>query len=122
MTTEIDLLIEQVRNTPVRQEMVDGKKYKFHPLRSNIRYRLFRYRTTGDILTPGLIEHFEKQFRGGWDWDNFSYAWDISPTDPLKAIPEREWLTEGGLAIDSREGDVISAVRFHPNAFTRQAR
>lgn len=122
MSNELKILIEAVKNTPVREEFADGLHYKKHPLRQEVRYKLIRYRTMGDVMVPGLIEFFEKQFRSGWSWDNFSHDWDISPSDPLRAIPEREWLTEGGAAVDPREGEVFTAARFHPNAFTRQTR
>lgn len=122
MSEALQKLIEEIRSTPARDEAADGVRFKAHPLRSHVRYHVFLYRNTGIEDIPGLVEHIEKQFRRGWDWDNFSHVWDLSPTDPLKAIPEREWLTEGGAAVDPREGEVFTAARFHPNAFTRQAR
>jgi hypothetical protein len=122
MSSSLEQITEIIKKTPVKSERAEGQNFKVHPLRSDIRYKLFRYRNSGDVLVPGLAEHFENQFRAGWNWDNFSHVWDISPVDPLKAIPEREWLTEGGAAVEPREGETITAARFHPNAFTRQAR
>ena len=122
MSSSLEHIAEIIRKTPAMSERAEGQNFKIHPLRSDIRYKLFRFRNTGEVLIPGLVELFESQFRVGWNWDNFSYVWDISPTDPLKPIPEREWLTEGGAAIDPREGEAFTAARFHPNAFTRQAR
>jgi hypothetical protein len=122
MSETLEKLIEKVLAEKPREETSDGAKYRVHPLRGHIRYHVFLYRNTGIEHIPGLVGHFEKQFRKGWDWDNFSFVWDISPTNPMKAIPEREWLMEGGAAIDSREGELFTAAHYHPNGFTGQAR
>lgn len=114
--------MDVISAAPIREEAAEGHVYRIHPGRSDVRYKLFRYRTTGDVLVPGLVEHFEKQFRKGWTWDNFSCIWDVSPSDPFRAISEMEWLSEGGVAIEPREGELFTVARFHPNAFTRQAR
>ena len=44
----------------------------------------------------GLKEYIESQFTFGMTWDNFTFAWDISPKDIFKVITEDLWEDEGG--------------------------
>ena len=125
MSESLSKLIEQIGSVQPREEMQSGVRYRIHPLRSHVRYHVFLFRNTGAEEIPGLIKHFEGQFRSGWSWDNFSIVWDLSPVNPLKAIPEREWLVEGGAVVDPRHDEALSgwtATRYHPNGFTKQGR
>jgi hypothetical protein len=100
--------------------------YRQHPSRSTVRYRLFLFRNRGEEISPGLVRHFERQFREGWTWDNFSFVWDVSPSDPLRAVTLNEWLEHGGRLREEREtaldGTVQKVARCYPNGFTRQGR
>jgi len=81
--------------------------------RRNIRNRLFNIRRGTDIVNDDLKEHIEKQFQIGMNWKNFTFLWDISPTDHLKVIREDQWFNENG-GYDPITG------RKSPTAFTRQ--
>lgn len=121
--SELEHYIEQINSVkPLNEVAEGGVSYKVHPLRRDMRYKVFLFINTGTESFPGLKEHFEKQFKKGWSWENFTFVWDLSPTNPLKAIPEREWLVEGGAALDPREGEVFTAARYYPNGFTAQRR
>lgn len=122
---DFEKFAQVVRKVGAQQRVSDGLHYVIHPLRSDIRYRLFSYRNTGEHI-PGLVEHYESQFKNGWTWDNFSFVWDVSPRDPLKAVTQNEWLNEGGAHREERQttlaGTVETVLRFYPNAFTKQGR
>lgn len=82
--------------------------------RRKIRYRLFRIRE-GHLgpFDEGLKNFIEKQFTHGETWQNFTFYWDVSPTNPLKVIRQYDWVSEGG-SID------IATLILEPPGFTKQ--
>lgn len=90
-----------------------------HVTRRQMRYRLFRIREggrIGDAYDLGLKKFMEAQFTSEMNWENFTYEWDVSPSNPLtiisKDISNYEWLEQGG-KFDGADKKV-------PPAFTRQ--
>lgn len=92
------------------------EKFFSMQIRRGIRYRLFRIRDGGDIAKEhdkGLKSWIEFQFKPGMIWDEFTFTWDVSPSEPLKVISPFEWLAEGG-GIDPETGLCV------PSGFTKQ--
>ena len=82
--------------------------------RRRIRHRLFMIRFgKDDGSQDDLKKHIESQFRFGMNWPTFTFAWDVSPIDPLKVITEEEWEKEGG------RHDHVTGSK-NPSAFTHQ--
>ena len=96
--------------------------------RRKLRYKIFRIRdlTAAKTLSEdkelhSLAAWYEKQFRSGWGFVNFTFEWDISAVDPLKVISPFEWdgdVTDQTLRIE--QGSRIQGKFCDPTAFTNQ--
>ena len=105
-------------NTHVRliAEPPEPEKFFTTQVRRGIRYRLFRIRDGGEIAKEhdwGLKSWIEMQFKPGMVWRDFTFTWDVSPSEPLKVITPFEWLAEGG-KIDQETNLCV------PSGFTNQ--
>lgn len=56
---------------------------------------------------------FERQFKPGMTWANFTFEWDVSAIEPLKIITPFEW---DGMLVDGLGGSKLP----DPAAFTKQ--
>jgi len=87
--------------------------------RRQIRNRIFRLRNGAwetDKELKALKSWFELQFRPQWTWKKFTFDWDISAVEPLKAISPLEW--DGDVLKESLHGNIYDLC--DPTAFTRQ--
>lgn len=128
VTQEMALLIAKVGTTaPEVRKHPNGKEYLVHPERRHIRYRLFRLRdgSTEMAHDGGLKRWMELQFKPGMNWKNFTFDWDVSPSEPLKIVSIHEWVAEGGLLEQFHErtdqGTNVMQTRCTPTAFTKQS-
>lgn len=126
-TKEMAFLIAKI-STMKLDELThhNGKKYQVHPHRRHIRNRLFHLRKGENEpeYDSGLRKWMELQFRPGMTWENFTFEWDVSPTEPLKVISIHEWVAAGGLLEQYKErsekGYDVMQTRCTPTAFTKQ--
>lgn len=102
-------------------KMGDKARLASLPLRKNtriarkqIRYRLFRIRENKPEYDLGLKKWIELQFTQGMTWENFTFMWDVSATDPLKVVEQMEW--DGQIVFDKAAGKKFC----DPPAFTHQ--
>jgi len=86
-------------------------------IRRKIRYRIFRIREGKEQYDKGLKAWFELQFTEDMNWGNFTFDWDVSPSDPLKVITPMEWVSSGGDLVTLPGSKVRNC---DPPAFTRQ--
>jgi hypothetical protein len=89
--------------------------------RGRLRYKLFRIREGKwevDTELRALKAWFDLQLpaRDGWTWKSFTFAWDVSVNDPLRAISPFEW--DGSLLTEDFGGKKLT--QCDPAAFTRQ--
>jgi hypothetical protein len=116
---EADHLLE------LKQQALSSSSRARSVLRRQIRYRLFRIRDGRDEYDNGLRKLFEAQLEGRTTFDQFTFAWDVSPMDPLKMVTPFEWESNGGKFEEIMElcDDGIQRPRrlCRPTAFTRQA-
>jgi hypothetical protein len=109
----------------LKTQMMGGQPRVIRLMRRNIRYRLFRIRDGRTEFDNGLRKLVESQLEGRDSIKDFTFTWDVSPSDPLKVINMFEWESEGGKFDRIMElcDDGISREKrvCRPPAFTRQA-
>lgn len=127
VTKEMAQLIMKVSSMKIEEYRTSSNKnYRVHPHRRHIRNRLFKIRDNRAEPKDdaGLKRWVELQFKPGMNWSNFTFEWDISPTEPLKVVSIHEWVSEGGVLEQYKErtdkGYDIMQTRCSPTAFTRQ--
>jgi len=89
-------------------------------VRRQIRYKIFRLREgkwAEDQELAALKSWYELQFQHGWTWKDFTFKWDVSAVDPLKAVTPIEW---DGDVVSERVGADSSGKFCDPAAFTNQ--
>ena len=97
-------------------------------VRRKLRYKIFRIRDCVAANTlqedKGLLSlasWYEKQFRSGWHFRNFTFDWDISAIDPLKIISPFEWDGEvQDQTLRVEDGTHVRGKFCDPTAFTNQ--
>lgn len=89
-------------------------------LRRGLRYKLFLIRNGNwaeDIELQELKKWYESQWQEGWCWvgkeNGFTFAWDISVLNPLRAISPFEW--DGNYIQDNNGKKMLD-----PSGFTKQ--
>lgn len=127
VTPEMAQLIMTVSSKKVKETTApNGRKYRVHPDRRLLRNRLFRIRSGDTSLEAdgGLKKWMELQFKPGMAWQNFTFEWDVSPSEPLKVVSIHEWVAEGGLLesiLDRNDAaGVVMRTQCTPTAFTKQ--
>ena len=99
---------------------------KTRAIRRKLRYTLFRVREGKWKDDPELFaikSWYEKQFRENWNFNVFTFDWDLSAKNPLKIISPFEWdgdllqqierfINYGNTRVDGKYCD--------PTAFTKQ--
>lgn len=127
VTKEMALLIAKISTMKLSTlTHSNGKNYSVHPHRRHIRNRLFKIRegNTSPEFDGGLKAWMELQFKPGMNWSNFTFEWDIAPSEPLKVVSILEWVSEGGLLEQYKQrnehGVDVMNTRCAPNAFTKQ--
>ena len=108
----------------LKAQVINSNARAISILRRQIRYRIFRIRDGRDEFDNGLRKLFEAQLEGRTTFDQFTFAWDVSPTDPLKMVSPFEWESSGGTFEEIMElcEDGIQRPRrlCKPTAFTHQ--
>jgi len=79
----------------LKQQVLSGNKHTIRVLRRQIRRTLFR--TRQKAMEPGAISKLiESQLEGNNTLDDFTFAWDLSPLDPLQVVYVHDWSAVGG--------------------------
>lgn len=94
--------------------------------RRRIRNRLHRYRGsfTSDLelYDEVLRPIFEKQFtkESGYNWENFTFDWDVDPHKFLIAVDMPTFFANGGRLVKAQDSTGKVNTVCDPTAFTKQ--
>lgn len=108
----------------LKQQVMNSNPRQLRLLRRQLRYRIFRIRDGRSEFDSGLRRMLEGQLEGRTTFDDFTFAWDLAPNDPLKVVTPFEWESNGGTFTTVQElcddGLTRGKRLCNPTAFTHQ--